>query len=260
MEPAAKRSKKAEAKTPVSDSKKKKTEKVEEEEEEAPPQKKKSAATAVAVAAEVKPAAKKGKASPPAEAKKRGRAEEEEEKKEETKEERLVVASTGIKDEKMLKELGKLAALGAELTEDGRKCNVLVTAGKVLRTVKMLAAICAGRASVVTFDWVKDSLRAGRLVSRHDDKYELRDPETEKKFGFVLREALERARAAPLFAGMVFYCTDNTTPPPDQLRDIIERFEEAMLPFFLFFFAQTFAAVAALCGRRCQPRATPDWW
>ncbi len=166
--------------------------------------------------------------------KKRGREEEDEEQKVDKvgkedvqkkvaaieKLERVVVASTGIKDEKQLKEIAKLASFGAEMTEDGSKCTHLVTAGKVMRTVKMLAAINAGCANVVTFDWVKECLRTGQLAPT--TKWILKDAEMEKKFQFTLEESLAKARESKLFAGMTFYCTESTAPPPDQLKEIIE--------------------------------------
>jgi hypothetical protein len=149
--------------------------------------------------------------------KKRGREEEDDD---DEKALRIIVASTGINDAKQLKDVAKLESLGAEVTNEVSKCTHLVTAGKVLRTVKMLSAINSGCANVVTFDWVKESLRAGKLLD--GEKWAVKDAEMEKKYHFRLEESLRRAREARLFEGMVFYCTENTLPPPDQLKEIVE--------------------------------------
>jgi hypothetical protein len=177
--------------------------------------KRRKTAEVKAVAAEPKKKEEKGKS---AVVKKRDRNEEEEEEEEAVG--KVVVASTGIKDEKELAKINKLEGLGAEMTEDVSKCTHLVTAGKILRTVKMLTAICAGCENVVTFDWVTESLRAGKLLPAQ--QWAVQDAETEKKWQFRLAASLERAREARLFAGMTFFCTENSAPPPDQLKEIIE--------------------------------------
>jgi hypothetical protein len=105
--------------------------------------------------------AEKKKKSAPAKKNKREKEEEQEEEKEEEKPaplkkgrtsvggakqvaaaaaaapQKAVVSSTGITDEKLQKEVAKLATLGATMSDDDvSKCTHLVAAGKVLRTVK----------------------------------------------------------------------------------------------------------------------------
>ncbi len=135
------------------------------------------------------------------------------------KKQTVVVGSTGITDEKQLKEIAKLASLGATLSEDAIKCTHLVSAGRVLRTVKMLVAINVG-CEIVGVAWVKECLKQGELVDAKD--WAVKDAEMEKKFGFKLAASLEAARNGKVFAGRTFYCTENTLPKPDQLKEIIE--------------------------------------
>ncbi len=143
-------------------------------------------------------------------------------------EQKAVVSSTGITDEKQLKEVARLATLGAALSiDDVSRCTHLVTAGKVLRTVKMLVAINKGCA-IVGLAWVKECLREGRIVDAQP--WAVQDAEMEQKFGFKLEQSLKLARSQPVFRGLTFYCTDNTLPTPEQLREIVESGGGTMKP------------------------------
>jgi hypothetical protein len=86
-------------------------------------------------------------------------------------------------------------------------------------TVKMLVAINKGCA-IVAMPWVKECLREGQIVDAQP--WAVQDADMEQKFGFKLEASLKLARAQPVFRGLTFYCTDNTLPKPEQLREIVE--------------------------------------
>ncbi|KZC10654.1 Mediator of DNA damage checkpoint protein 1, partial [Dufourea novaeangliae] len=111
-----------------------------------------------------------------------------------------------------------LAKLGASQVEDPTKCSVLVT-DKVRRTVKFLCAL-AQSVPIVAVNWLVDSEKSGHFLEL--DNYILKDPVTETKFGFILRESLHKAKKQKLLDGYTIVLTPNVAPPPlPELKSII---------------------------------------
>jgi len=54
------------------------------------------------------------------------------------------------------------------------------------------------------------------------EKFYLEDKPAETRYGFQLRESVRLAKQRPIFGNQVFFCTKDTSPPYDDLKDIIE--------------------------------------
>ncbi|KAG8951559.1 hypothetical protein FRC04_005845 [Tulasnella sp. 424] len=115
------------------------------------------------------------------------------------------------------KDEAKLIKMGAKKAEDISKCTHLVAGKGILRTVKFVAAVARG-VQVVTPEWIKASLKANAFVD--PGPYLPKDSAGEKKYGFKLGEALERAREKRLFKGHKFWITKSLDS--DDLSTVIE--------------------------------------
>ena len=133
----------------------------------------------------------------------------------------IIIGHTGIRDEKLLRDIATLSKnLSLKLEEDRiSQCTHLITAGRVLRTVKMLCSINLG-VEVVDDAWVKECLRAKQVVDAKE--WAIKDSAAEEKYDFSLAESLAKARQGKVFAGISFYCTAHTAPSPAQLTEIIQ--------------------------------------
>ncbi|KAI8819553.1 uncharacterized protein EV422DRAFT_96788 [Fimicolochytrium jonesii] len=88
--------------------------------------------------------------------------------------------------------------------------------------MKFLCALSAGKI-IVNVKWLDDSKKAGKFVD--EKKYLLKDPKTEKQYGFTLAKSCKRAQdhtQPPIFAGLTFYATSSVMPRPEELKDILE--------------------------------------
>ncbi|KAH9051825.1 hypothetical protein EDB87DRAFT_672208 [Lactarius vividus] len=112
-----------------------------------------------------------------------------------------------------------LAKLGAKIGVKPSECTHLVVKS-LARTEKLLCAMAVAP-HFVTERWVRDSITAKKLLST--DKYVLADRISEMKWKFELVDALKRAKAnrGQLFAGKVFYVTNNVPLDKKLLKNVI---------------------------------------
>ncbi|EEB95820.1 hypothetical protein MPER_05153, partial [Moniliophthora perniciosa FA553] len=114
-----------------------------------------------------------------------------------------------------------LAKLGVKVASKPWDCTHLVVK-QLVRTEKFLCAVAAG-ASIVTEKWAIDSAAAKKLLP--EDQYILKDPAGEKKYGFLLKDALERARSRDgrLLDRQTFYVTPKVSlqTDPKMLKSLI---------------------------------------
>jgi hypothetical protein len=96
-------------------------------------------------------------------------------------------------------------ALGARTATTIKKCTHLITKS-VLRTEKFLSAITCGTVTyIVTLDWVRDSVKQGKLLPEKD--YLLNDEAAEALYDFTLAESLRRSKERNLLQGIFVYIT-----------------------------------------------------
>ncbi|KAG9018184.1 hypothetical protein FRB90_011933 [Tulasnella sp. 427] len=117
------------------------------------------------------------------------------------------------------KDQEKLARMGAKLTEDTTKCTHLIAGKGILRTIKFIAAVANG-VHIVTPDWLKASLKASLFVD--PAPYLPKDAAGEKKHGFKLKDALERAREEKVFKGHKFWITNSLFKDFNDLKTVIQ--------------------------------------
>ncbi|ESK96541.1 brct domain containing protein [Moniliophthora roreri MCA 2997] len=114
-----------------------------------------------------------------------------------------------------------LAKLGVKMASKPWDCTHLVVK-QLVRTEKFLCAVAAG-ASIVTEKWAIDSAAAKKLLP--EDKYILKDPAGEKKYNFLLKDALERARSRDgrFLDRQTFYVTPKVSlqTDPKMLKSLI---------------------------------------
>ncbi|KAH8102204.1 hypothetical protein BXZ70DRAFT_986996 [Cristinia sonorae] len=103
-----------------------------------------------------------------------------------------------------------MTKLGVKFTTKPSECTHLVVRG-IVRTEKFLCAM-ANAPIIVTDKWVQTCVNTKHILI--EDDFLLKDPVNEEKYDFVLSEAVERARARKVFAGMTFLLTSKV--PVDQ--------------------------------------------
>lgn len=110
--------------------------------------------------------------------------------------------------------------LGCTLVSDARLVTHLVSTG-VNRTLKFIQAMNYAK-YIITPQWLVECDRQKRMIS--EDKFRVKDMESERIFAFSLREALERRnkREGPLFENLVIYVSPNTQPQPPVLKSLVE--------------------------------------
>ncbi|TCD65714.1 hypothetical protein EIP91_002290 [Steccherinum ochraceum] len=109
--------------------------------------------------------------------------------------------------------------LGVSFTTKASECTHLV-ARSIVRTEKFLCAMAAGPI-IVTDKWIQTCVKTKHILV--EDDFLLKDPESEKKYNFVLTEALERARESEgkLFAGMTFVITPKIPIDTKLLKSVV---------------------------------------
>lgn len=112
-----------------------------------------------------------------------------------------------------------LTKLGVKMTSKPSECTHLV-ARNLVRTEKFLCAMAVAP-FVVNEKWLLASAAAKQILP--EEHYALRDPETEKKHGFKLPEALRRSKetGGKLFAGKTFYITPKVTVDTKLLKNVV---------------------------------------
>jgi hypothetical protein len=99
----------------------------------------------------------------------------------------------------------KLREMGIKITQDAKNCTHLA-APSIVRTKKFLCALASGP-TVLSTDFLDMCLQKGSLQDEED--FLLKDPESEKKFGVKLKDAISRAKAnqRSLLRNVPIYCT-----------------------------------------------------
>ncbi|KAI0820066.1 hypothetical protein BC628DRAFT_1399403 [Trametes gibbosa] len=112
-----------------------------------------------------------------------------------------------------------LGRLGVTFVKKPSECTHLLVKN-VVRTEKFLCAL-ATAPYVLSEKWAVTSVAAKKLLP--EDDYMVQDPETEKKYGFILADALKRAKknTGKLFAGKTFYVTPKVQIEKQLLKNVV---------------------------------------
>lgn len=110
--------------------------------------------------------------------------------------------------------------MGVLVTQDPTNCTHLASPG-ILRTKKFVCAL-AHAPIVISTDFVDDCLSKDERLD--PDNYLLDDPAGEQRLGFVLSEAMSRAKnhRGRLLQKMTIYCTEPVKGGFDTYKAIIE--------------------------------------
>lgn len=110
--------------------------------------------------------------------------------------------------------------MGVLVTQDPTHCTHLASPS-ILRTKKFVCAL-AHAPTVISTDFVIDCLAKDERLEPED--YLLNDPAGEQRLGFVLSEAMSRAKnhRGRLLRGMTIYCTEPVKGGFDTYKAIIE--------------------------------------
>ncbi|OSD06683.1 hypothetical protein PYCCODRAFT_1382487 [Trametes coccinea BRFM310] len=112
-----------------------------------------------------------------------------------------------------------LTKLGVKFVTKPTECTHLLVKS-VVRTEKFLCAMAVAP-YVLSEKWAIASATVRKLMP--EDQYMIKDPETEKKYGFTLTDALQRAKknAGKLFAGKTFYVTPKVSVDSKLLKNVV---------------------------------------
>ncbi|KAI0328357.1 hypothetical protein GY45DRAFT_1326498 [Cubamyces sp. BRFM 1775] len=112
-----------------------------------------------------------------------------------------------------------LTKLGVKFVTKPTECTHLLVRS-IVRTEKFLCAI-AMAPYVLGEHWAIRSATVRKLLP--EDEFMIKDAETEKKYGFVLGDALKRAKknAQKLFAGKTFYVTPKVPVDSKLLKNVV---------------------------------------
>ncbi|KAL9029062.1 MAG: hypothetical protein Q9196_002644 [Gyalolechia fulgens] len=114
----------------------------------------------------------------------------------------------------------RLRDMGVLVTQEPTQCTHLASPS-ILRTKKFVCAL-AHAPVVISTDYVDDCLAKDERLE--PDDYLLNDPAGEERLGFVLSEAMSRAKnhRGRLLRGMTIYCTEPVKGGFDTYKAIIE--------------------------------------
>ena len=133
---------------------------------------------------------------------------------------KLVILKTAVEIDKATE--SAVSSVGAKIDSKWTdKVDALVT-GSIVRTTKFMCAINKGLA--IFPKAILADIKAYRALPPTDQpELWLLDPEGEKKYGFVLKESILKARTKPLLTGYDVYCFKNSIGEftSDELRDLI---------------------------------------
>lgn len=115
-------------------------------------------------------------------------------------------------------DLRNIVKLGGSVAESARGASVVVCDG-ARRTCKLLACVALGT-PVVGPAWLATAYQAKCFPDPWD--HLLKDPAAERKFGFSLKSALQKAAKSKVFAGVSVHATAGVRPPPDDMRELVE--------------------------------------
>ncbi|CAF0802390.1 unnamed protein product [Adineta steineri] len=111
-----------------------------------------------------------------------------------------------------------LRNLGFEIMDESCQVDALVV-DRIRRTKKFFMCLARG-ALILSPAWIEIMIKENRYIPY--EKYFLKDTNAETRYGFELRESVRLAKQGPIFENRKFFCTKDTSPPYDDLKDIIE--------------------------------------
>ena len=111
-----------------------------------------------------------------------------------------------------------LRGLGFEIMDESCHVDALVV-DRIRRTKKFFMCLARG-AHILSPSWIETMIKDKTYVSYA--KFYLEDTNAETRYGFQLRESVRLAKQKPIFANYKFFCTKETSPPYEDLKDIIE--------------------------------------
>ncbi|CAF3611257.1 unnamed protein product [Rotaria socialis] len=114
--------------------------------------------------------------------------------------------------------LDTLRKLGFEIMDESCHVDALVV-DRIRRTKKFFMCLARG-AHILSPTWIDSMVKENRYLPY--EKYYLEDTNAEARYGFQLRESVRLAKQHPIFENYKIFCTQNTSPPYDDLKDIIE--------------------------------------
>ncbi|CAF2021315.1 unnamed protein product [Rotaria magnacalcarata] len=114
--------------------------------------------------------------------------------------------------------LDTLRKLGFEIMDESCHVDALVV-DRIRRTKKFFMCLARG-AHILSPAWIDSMVKENRYLPY--EKYYLEDTNAEARYGFQLRESVRLAKQHPIFENYKIFCTQNTSPPYDDLKDIIE--------------------------------------
>ncbi|UJR33850.1 hypothetical protein I4U23_021272 [Adineta vaga] len=111
-----------------------------------------------------------------------------------------------------------LRQLGFEIMDESCHVDALVV-DRIRRTKKFFMCLARG-AHILSPTWIEAMIKENRYIPY--DKYYLEDTNAESRYGFQLRESVRLAKQRPIFENYKFFCTKDTSPPYEDLKDIVE--------------------------------------
>lgn len=114
--------------------------------------------------------------------------------------------------------LDALHQLEFEIMDESCRVDALVV-DRIRRTKKFFMCLARG-AHILAPSWIEAMIKEKSYVPY--DKHYLEDTAAETRYGFQLRESVRLAKQKPIFQNYRFFCTKDTSPPYDDLKDIIE--------------------------------------
>lgn len=111
-----------------------------------------------------------------------------------------------------------LRKLGFEIMDESCHVDALVV-DRIRRTKKFFMCLARG-AHILSPSWIEAMIKENRYIPY--DEYYLQDTGAETRYGFQLRDSVRLAKEHPVFQGRTIFCTKDTSPPYDDLKDIVE--------------------------------------
>ncbi|CAF4679914.1 unnamed protein product, partial [Rotaria sp. Silwood2] len=128
---------------------------------------------------------------------------------------RIALSSHLNFDQNHIDTLGKL---GFEIMDESCQVDALVV-DRIRRTKKFFMCLARG-AHILSPQWIELMIKENRYIQY--DKYYLEDKNAETRYGFQLRESVRLAKQGLIFENYKFFCTKDTSPPYEDLKDIIQ--------------------------------------
>ncbi|KAL9608825.1 MAG: hypothetical protein Q9167_006360 [Letrouitia subvulpina] len=115
---------------------------------------------------------------------------------------------------------GRLREMGIQITQDTTNCTH-VASPAIVRTKKFVCALARAPA-VISTDFIDDCLAENERLDPQE--YKLHDTAGEKRLGFKLDDALQKAKSnkGHLLRGMSIFCTENIQSGFDTYKSIVE--------------------------------------